>query len=137
MKNIKYIGCFFDYETVYQKARETEENRLYRCIKHPHVTFEYRPQYVPYELFGSEITVKVVGYGCDGENEAFLVEFEGLSGEICELAASIKIPHITLSVSKHGQSVNSYKLEFEPITPFTLTGIFGGMDEEGEVHFSA
>lgn len=134
MDTIKYVGCFLDFETLHQKIKSYKSERLYRSIVNPHITFSYRPQTVPTELFGISIKVKVVGYGCDGENEALLVEFVDLPETLANLANQITTPHITLSVSEHGRSVNSNNLVFEPITPFYLEGIFGAMDESGVVH---
>ena len=134
MEKIKYIGCFYDQELILQKAKIHSNERLYRSIKHPHTTFFYRPETVPYDMFGSIVTVRVTGYARDSENEAFLVEFENLPKGLEELASQIKTPHITISVSKTGEPVNSGNLKFTPIAPFLLSGIFGGMDENGTVH---
>ena len=57
-----------------------------------------------------------------------------MSKELFALAEHIKKPHITISVSKDGESVNSSKLTFHEIEPFCITGTFSGMDEEGNIH---
>lgn len=134
MYTVKYIGCFFAPEEVKKCLTDLERNVLDREISAPHVTFSYEPKSVPWEFFGEEVTVKAVGYGNDGENEALQVEFIKLPAGLNELTSEIAVPHITLSVSKRGRSVNSRWLEFKPITPFAMTGIFGAMDDEGAIH---
>ncbi len=134
MNTIKYIGVFFDKSTIKKYAEQQNPERLYRTIEHPHVTFEYRPKRVPYELFGTPVTIRVVGYGCDGDNEAYEVVFESISEELCALAQQIKRPHITISVSQNGEPVNSNNLKFVPVPPFCLTGVFGGKAEDGDVY---
>lgn len=134
MEEIRYIGCFFTPEDVEAAMLTQPRQRLYRTIAHPHVTFAYRPESVPAELFGLSVTVKAVGCGNDGENEALLVEFAELPPALKPLADEIPVPHITLSVSEDGQPVNSRYLDFRPIAPFFLTGVFGGMDEADGLH---
>lgn len=136
MNTIKYIGCFFDQAIVKKHAEQQNDERLYRVIKHPHVTFAYEPRSIPYELFGLNITILVTGYGNDGENEAFGVEFKNLPEELSELAQLIENPHITISVSKNGKPVNSKNLKFDPIEPFCLQGVFGGEDLSQFLHTS-
>lgn len=133
---IKYIGGFLDPQLLEKQLENCDRYPLGRTITTPHVTFAYRPENVPYELFGLTVTVRAIGYGCDGENEVLLVEFENLPEPLQAYAEAISVPHITLSISEFGKAVNSYRLNFEPITPFVLEGIFGGMDEDGTVYTS-
>ena len=137
MENIKYIGCFFDPETLAEKLVTMERTFLFRKIPAPHVTFVYAPVQVPEELFGETITVTVIGYGNNGENEALLVMFSYVPDSLKALAAAIPVPHITLSVSENGSSVNSKDLAFRNTAPFTLTGVFGAMDMEGHIYTQA
>lgn len=133
MDTVKYCGCFLDPQAVKKGLDGVLRNVLYRQIPDLHITFAYRPDSVPWDEMGKEVRVNVVGYGNDGENEALLVEFAEVPAGLQELAARIAVPHITLSVSREGRSVNSRWLEFTPIAPYTLTGIFGVMDEDGQV----
>ena len=133
MRKIEYIGCFFSQEAVLEKAAQQCEDRLYRSIINPHVTFAYHPDTIPYEAFGSPITVTVVSYGRDDENEAFGVVFGDLPEMLQLLAENIRVPHITVSVSRSGKPVNSKYIRYEPIEPFTLQGVFGGLDMKGNV----
>ena len=133
MLTVQYIGCFFDPETFQKQLNQLAREPLDRKIPTPHITFVYEPESIPWEQFGKEVTVNVVGYGNNGENEALKVAFVQLPDELKTLASEIAVPHITLSVAKTGSSVNSKFLDFAPITPFPLKGIFGAMDTEGTV----
>lgn len=130
MATIKYLGCFFQKQQLYEKIADLDRTPLHRAIPYPHMTCVYRPEEIPEALFGTPVTVRVTGYGCDGENEALRVQFEELPKALRALAENIPVPHITLSVSEFGKSVNSGRLAFEPVEPFLLKGIFGGFDEE-------
>ena len=134
MKKIQYIGCFFDYELIQKLAKAQRESRLFRTITSPHVTIWYHPKTVPYDMLCSSITVECIGYGCDSENEAFEVNFKDYPEALHTLLEKVETPHITLSVSKNGKPVNSNKLVFQSITPFTIQGVFGAMGNDGFVH---
>lgn len=134
MNSFKYIGCFFDREQVMRLAEKQRPERLFRPIVYPHVTFAYRPAEVPTALFGRRVTLQVVGYACDGKNEAFAVAFDRLPPELMPLAGAIACPHITLSVAADAEPVDSGRLTFQPIAPFTLEGVFGGIDRAGRLH---
>lgn len=136
MKKIHYVGCFFDRTALFACPEARKHPRLDRSILHPHVTFAYRPSLVPRALFGLPVTVRVTGYGCDGENEAFSVAFEEVPENLRPLTERIALPHITLSVSRDGKPVNSKTLSFAPVPSFLLCGTFGGMDEAGTLHLS-
>lgn len=134
MEKMKYVGCFLDKDEITELAGAHRPLGLARPVAHPHVTFLYRPEETPYDQFGAPVTLRVVGYGRDEENEAFAVTFEELPAGLADLANEIRCPHITISVSETGKAVNSGNLEFHPIPPFTLRGIFGGMGFDGIVH---
>ena len=136
-ENIKYTGCFFELQLLQAHLERYDRNPLVCPISHPHVTFVYRPEEVPAMLFGQRVTVRAIGYGCDGENEALQVEFADLPDCLKPYTGDIAVPHITLSIAESAKAVNSRYLEFKPIVPFPLTGIFGGMDEAGTVHTEA
>lgn len=131
MNTIKYFGCFFSPEELGDALAGFERKPLYRTITSPHITIIYRPDEIPEELIGAEICVSVIGYGNDGENEALLVEFKDLPAKLRTLTENIPVPHITLSVSRDGHSVNSRNLTFRPIPPFSLVGKVGIMGEDG------
>ncbi len=129
----RYIGCFLDSEELAGMVALLGKERLARVIANPHVTFRYQPDTVDSGLFGEKVLVTAVGYGCDGENEGLKVELQMENPRLAKLAEAIAVPHITLSVSKDGESVNTRYLDFTPIAPFTLTGVFGGYTLSGKV----
>ena len=134
MKQIEYIGCFFDPQILLQLPVTERQGPLCRTITFPHITFTYAPKEVPFSLFGTKVTAKVVGYGCDGVNEALQVEFVDLPQALCGLASEIPVPHITLSVAKNGKPFDSRFLNYRPTEPFFLEGIFGGIDIDGKLY---
>lgn len=130
MNTVEYIGCFFDPAQLEAALRDYPTDPLKRKVAAPHVTFAFRPEEIPTRLFGLPVTVKAVGYGCDGENEALQVEPVQMHPDLAALWKAIPAPHITLSVSLKGKAVNSSKLQFTPIPPFVITGVFGGMGQD-------
>lgn len=122
-----YTGIFF------HKAL-TDNGKLDTQIACPHVTHKYKPTEVNKSLFGQEVMFKVVGYGINEENEGLLVEVAQASDEMREALAEIEVPHITLSISKEGKAVNTRYLNFEPCTPWYLSGFYGGFNK-GKVFY--
>lgn len=137
MESIKYVGLFFDRNDILENAAKQAPERLHRVITHPHVTFAYRPAQIPWEAIGKHITLQVVGYGCNGKNEAFKVAFDELPEELTALAEKIAAPHITISVAKNAEPVDSANLRFTPIENFPLTGTFGYMSMDNRTHFNS
>ena len=133
MNIIRYMGCFFDPKELEKNLEIFSRKPLYKTISCPHITLLYRPSNVPTGLLGTKIQINVIGYGNDGQNEALLVEFVDFSDGLKDIIADVPVPHITLSVSKSGKSVNSRYLEFKPIEPFALVGTVGVMDSNDKV----
>ena len=131
-----YIGCFFDFDRLQSAVAPISARRLSRPVKTPHVTFVYRPRQVDPALFGQEVTVQVTGYGNDGRNEGLQVKVLSQDPVLRRLADQIPVPHITLSVSQEGRAVDTAGLAFLPVTPFQLTGRFGGYRPDGTVSFA-
>ena len=129
----KYIGCFIESEAYAKILQRIPENRLDRVIEHPHVTFAYLPLNVNESLFHEEIRIKVTGYGNDNENEGVKVELSTENLLLQEMMKDITVPHITISVSAEGESVNTKFLSFSAIEPFEITGRFGGYTFSEEV----
>lgn len=128
-----YIGCFIPFVELFEKIRILKGKRLFRIIQNPHITFVYEPEQVDESLFGQNIKVKIIAYGNDGHNEGVKVELSSDSPEIKKMAAQIEVPHITLSVSENGKSINTKYIEFKPIEPISILGKFGGYTENGIV----
>lgn len=131
--NYSYIGCFFEDLHGILEERNLSTGALDKVIQTPHVTFIYRPEVVEEELFGEEVKITVIGYGNNGENEGLRVELATSNPRLQEMIAEIAVPHITLSVSRRGEAVNTKDLEFAPVEPFELVGIFGAYRKDGEV----
>lgn len=116
-----YEAFFLDYDL---------EPLLENDIQYKHVTTEFKPAKTHENLYGERAWFKIIGYACDGDNEAYKVElFHCDNDELKELYKKIDIPHITISVSKTGKPVNSRYLEFKEIDvvrPIKTT--FGGFD---------
>ena len=95
----------------------------------PHVTLSYMPNDAHEGLFGKTQRILVTGYANDGRNEGVSVEFVGepTDADFAGMAQGVAVPHITLSVSSDGKSVDTGSLDFEPLDePFELTGTYGG-----------
>lgn len=133
MSNYRYIGCFVPAEQLFEQVQNLGKKRLERIISTPHVTFAYRPDETDETLFGEKILVRAVGYGSDGVNEGLLVELHTENKRLAEMAAQLPVPHITLSLGPGGEAVNTRFLDFVPISPFELEGVFGGYDMRGNV----
>lgn len=103
--------------------------KLDRVVIFQHITFGFKTEF-PEELQGKLINdVRVIGYANDGKNEAYSVQIpEWLMKKYYNGAS---VPHITLSTGRFCKPVDSCKLNFQPITPFSIEGMFGYFDEEG------
>lgn len=130
MKRYQYIGAFLNREALYEKEEIKGRKHLDRLIEAPHVTFQYLPKEVNENLFGESVCLKVTGYGKDEENEGLRVEIIAENPEIQEMAKSIPLPHITLSISTTGKAVNTRFLEFADVAPFFLEATFGGYEKD-------
>lgn len=128
-----YIGCFLPREELFSHADAISKEHLFRIIASPHVTFVFEPDKVDESLFGEKIRIRATGYGNNGINEGLKVELYSENNKLVEMIKNIQVPHITLSVSEDGKSYDTRFLEFHPIEPFELEGIFGGYMRDGTV----
>lgn len=122
----KYIGCFVDRGQLMEIVNKICSQRLDRIIKHPHVTFIFRPETVDESLFGKQLEVTVTGYGNDGKNEGVKVELRCADPKISQMIGQIKVPHITISVDKSSRSVDTAGLDFKEVESAVLKATFGG-----------
>jgi hypothetical protein len=88
------------------------------------VTFGFRTEIPESVKLGEETEVKVIGRGCDGRNEGYLVE---LSQEQLKVYGGAPAPHITVGLCG-GKPVDTAKLSFEPIKPFVIKVRWGKFD---------
>lgn len=122
--NCVYWGIFFDNSDFPWHVHE-------KPTKDKHVTFGYKVP-CPMDLVGNEVSVKVIGYGIDDDNEAYEVS---IPDELADIYEGAMPAHITLSVSGNGLPVNSRNLPFwELDEPFSLAGTIGYFGFDGEVH---
>lgn len=119
-----YVGAFVPAGSLWQHISPT----LVRPVRFPHITFEYKPASVDESLFGTPVSIKVIGYGCDGENEGLEVLPICAEGPLMQRLSAIAHPHITLSVSESGWARNTGRLLFRSLEPFTLSAVYGGWD---------
>jgi hypothetical protein len=82
-------------------------------------------------LLGKEVTVSIIGYGNDGNNEGFFVEI--LTKNIPYLGADR--PHITLSVSAVGKAVNTAFVPMSTTADGKVTGRIGFFTNDGKIIF--
>lgn len=148
MENVVYMGVFFAQSEVNAWAQAFDENVLEKSIQAPHVTLKFRPSKEDVEALvphiGDEVSFIVDAYGNDRENAGFRIsEYETSVHTIRSMLESIKIPHVTTSVSETGKPVNTPRL-FEgrkgctfPIKPFVLKGKIGAFCSDGKVYTAA
>lgn len=132
-----YLGCFINSEELDAAISGIRRNRLKREIQHPHITISYRPERVKRSMFGKLIHVTIIGYGNDEMNEGLLVRLYSDDSDVQAMIERVCVPHITLSVSSEGKSLNTRYLSFESIAPIQLTGRFGGFTQNGRVILKA
>lgn len=122
----EYVGCFFEWSVLDKVLENIEHIRLDRQIKYPHITFSYMPEFIDETLWGEKVRVRITGYGNDGENEGFKVELVSEDGKLQKEFAEIEVPHITISVSETGKPINTRYLEYIPVEPVEVEGVYGG-----------
>lgn len=112
-----YWGLFIEDRSLFKSNLENE-------VVWKHVTFGFKTP-CPIKMVGSRWTLKIVGYACDGDNEAYLVE---LPHEVKRFYGNVATPHITVSTSKDGKPKNSGYLPFERLPEeeqFECEAVFG------------
>lgn len=122
----RYIGLFVSQQEVLRCVSPMKGERLSRVIEHPHITLAYMPVDAHESLFGQTAEITLTGYSNDGMNEGFLVEASSECDELNAMIKKVRIPHITVSVSEDSEAVDTAFLNFEPIEPVKINGIFGG-----------
>ncbi len=129
----EYIGCFIPRDELLSRIAGIERSPLASPVLNTHITVAYQPDQVNKKLFGTIIDFVVDGYGNDGENEGLLVHLSSKNEELNEMIRRIPRPHITLTVSKTGEAVNTRFLDFHPVYPVKMSGIFGGCAYTGTI----
>lgn len=132
-EQIIYAGLFVNPDELYSQFPPSLSHK----IRDPHVTTAYRPgtDKVFLDSLGSDATIRVVGYGNNGQNEGLLVEVMASSPAIQKTliertamddnTGRIKpVPmHITLSIAEGAEAVNTRNLDFKTLeNPVEFTG---------------
>ena len=103
------------------------EGVLEKEVAFQHVTTEFRPSKSHEYLYGQTVTFKVVGYNNDRVNEGIKVQVcHCANAELLDMINSVKIPHVTLSLSNEGKAKDTANLNFVSIDGPTFNATFGG-----------
>ena len=85
-------------------------------------------------MVGKEVSVEIIGYGVDDDNEAYMVS---LPSELLDIYENSYPVHVMLSVSSTGMPVDSKDLPFWGLDePFTVTGTIGYFGFDGRRHLN-
>ena len=133
---VEYIGIFVDEDDI-DKIVQNERVCLEKRPNNFHCTMQYMPKDLKFfrDMIGKEIVITLIGYGCDGENSGFKVQFpENIKKYFLntDKEGNLKVPHITTSLSKNGKAVNTMNLKFDDFeNPIFIRGKFGCFVKEG------
>ena len=138
-----YEGIFLSTEEVTAAFRSvSDEFPRYPVIPEPfHITTEYMPNTTHDNLYGTEVTVHIMGYkygtsldesdGSTSENEGFKVEVTSENSKMQELLDSIdKNWHITGSYTTAARYTKYMDFSDAEPVDFKLTGTFGWCDSD-------
>ena len=131
--DILYTACFLDFNDMWDKISHITDGRYERVIRNPHITFLYKPHFTDYSLIGEKVKVLITGYGYNDENEGLSVKVITDNKKLNALYESIEVPHITLTVKKCGQAVNTRYVDFYPIPIIETAAVYGAVTENGKV----
>lgn len=128
-----YTACFLSLKQLYEVGDHYGLVHLEQIIQNPHMTVEFSPHTVDESLFGEQVKITIVGYGKDTRNEGFKVVAHADNAKLQQMIERILVPHITISISCSGKPVDTKLLNFDPIKPTTLFGIYGAYNQLGQV----
>ena len=138
-----YEAIFLDKDEVLKAFKQAAPDYPKNALTPPefHVTTAFQPEEKHTSLYGTKVTVHIVGYASgtvhrddgagESSNEGFLVELSTDNEEMQALIDSYdKVMHITGSYSAEGYYTEF--LDWSKMTPMdiTLTGTFGGADSD-------
>ena len=138
-----YEAIFLDKDEVLNAFRQAAPDYPKNDLTPPefHVTTAFQPEEKHTSLYGTKVTVHIVGYTSgtvhrddgagESSNEGFLVELSTDNKEMQDLIDSYdKVMHITGSYSAEGYYTEF--LDWSKTTPMdiTVTGTFGGADSD-------
>ena len=139
---IKYEAIFLDEESV-KLIHQLEQNKLNRVNDEIHLTLKYKPNKneIFNDIVGKEFYMYLIGYGNDGMNSGFEIE---LSEELKPYyinydeinKSTLKIPHITASLSDDAEAVNTKNLKFNKLPQkYKIKGRFGFWIEDDDKEY--
>ena len=138
-----YEAIFLDKDEVLNAFKQAAPDYPKNDLTPPefHVTTAFQPEEKHTSLYGTKVTVHIVGYASgtvhrddgagESSNEGFLVELSTDNKEMQDLIDSYdKVMHITGSYSAEGYYTEF--LDWSKTTPMdiTVTGTFGGADSD-------
>ena len=138
-----YEAIFLDKDEVLKAFKQAAPDYPKNALTPPefHVTTAFQPEEKHTSLYGTKVTVHIIGYTSgtvyrddgagESSNEGFLVELSTDNEEMQALLDSYdKVMHITGSYSAEGYYTEF--LDWSKMTPMdiTLTGTFGGADSD-------
>ena len=144
-----YEGVFLDFDEIKAAFLKAEPDYPKNEVTPPdfHVTTAFQPEEKHTSLYGTKVTVHIVGYASgivrrndgagESSNEGFLVELSTDNEEMQALLDSYeKVWHITGSYSAEGYYTEY--LDWSKITPMdiTVTGTFGGADSNEDFYMT-
>ena len=127
---VEYFGIFFE-ECESLKIELNEKVKLEKLPNNFHCTFKFAPKNFAFynEVIGKDISIALVGYGNDGKNSGFEIDFPQNLNKYFnnyDKQGNLKVPHITTSMAFDGKAVNTASLNFEKLNePILVTGKFG------------
>lgn len=128
---ISYEGLFFEGESL-ELIHSLDINKLEKANDEIHCTFRYHPSKneIFNELVGKTFEVTLTSYGSDSNNSGFLVSLpDELKPYYINYESdqkTLRIPHITASISVGAEPSETRNLDFKPL-PIThkIKGRFG------------
>ena len=138
---VSYEGLFFDDE--YEKLIFSLEGKHLGIVNDKlHCTFKYRPteDEIFNDIAGEDFELCIVGYGNDGQNSAFKVilplELQKYYINYDDEDGTLKVPHITVSLSEGAKAKDSKDLSFKDLKkPVKIKGRFGYFIKEEDKKF--
>ena len=148
MKNVIYMGVFFDLVTVEAAVGQNGGVVLEKEITLPHVTLAFRPSNEDIQklqpLLGKEVEVRLDEFAYNDRNAGFCVSIVTPNGVVSDFLNG-KLPHITTSVGVDGRPVDTPKLfdgSFGDVSTVqvdsqTIIGRIGAFCSDGQVHYES
>lgn len=141
MEKALYTGIFVDHGTLLDMLYDNNPTvvnlgRLEKTVPDNYISVAFRSDAEGLEKFyGKKVTLKIVGYGRDDNNEGLKAEIYPTDDEDLNLILrGVADPVIPLSTSSKGLIKNTKTLRFWSLfNPFFIDGVFAGVDSKGHI----